>query len=177
MHQKNQFLLGAFGALFAVFSHCADVTATPSDRRMPTIETQTLNGRKITLPRELPGEKTLVLMAFTRGQQVNVNTWIDGMKLSESPYAWVETPVVGKRNGLSKVFIDNGMRSGIRDVATREKTITLYTDRVALLKAMGLKESIKGIFAVVLDRQGNVLASVEGDYSSAKASTLVDALK
>jgi hypothetical protein len=141
--------------------------------QMPVIKAQTLNERDVTLPADLPAEKTLVLIAFERNQQGNVNTWVDGLKLTESPHAWIETPVIDPRGSLSRAFIDGGMRLGIRDTVTREKTITLYTERMAFLKAMGLKESTKNIYVAVVNRAGKVLASVEGDYSAEKAALLI----
>jgi hypothetical protein len=97
----------------------------PALGQMPTIKAQNLNERDFTLPQDLPGHKTLVLIAFERQQQTNVNTWIDGMKLIGSAYAWVETPVIESKNGFMRAFIDGGMRSGIREVTIREKTVTL----------------------------------------------------
>lgn len=148
----------------------------PPAGQMPVIKTQTLNEHEITLPQDLPGEKTLVLIAFDREQQKNVNTWITGMKLGDNPFPWVETPVIEPRDSLSRGFIDASMRMGIRDVAAREKTITLYTDRMAFLKAMGLQSSVETIYVAVVNRAGHVLASADGDYSKEKEAVLVKAL-
>jgi hypothetical protein len=130
----------------------------------------------LTLPQELPGEKSLVLMAFEREQQKNVDTWINGMKLTDSAIPWIETPVINPQNRLFRAFINGGMRRGITDQKSRERTITLFTDRNALLKAMGLPEITSVIYAVVVDRAGNVLVSVEGDYTVEKANLIIEAL-
>jgi hypothetical protein len=145
--------------------------------KMPELKTETLAERELTLPKDLPGEKSLVLMAFEREQQKNVETWIDGMKLAESPLPWIETPVINPQNRLVRAFINGGMRRGITDEKSRERTITLYTDRLSLLRAMGLPQVTTTIYAVVVDRSGNVLAKVEGDYSKEKAEILTNAFK
>jgi hypothetical protein len=62
-------------------------------------------------------------------------------------------------------------------LARRERTVSLFTDRLALLKAMGLLEVTTTIYEVVVDRTGNVLAKVEGDYTKENADTLITALK
>ncbi len=144
--------------------------------QMPIIQAETLSERKVTLPQDLPGEKTLALIAFTREQQTNVNTWIQGMSLNTATEPWVELPVVGPQNSLMRSFTDGGMRMGIRDEAMRNRVITLYTDRAAFVKALGFKNSTRTIYVAVINRAGQVLASVEGDYTSEKAAVLTKAL-
>ncbi len=154
-------------------SAVAQVQPVAPEARMPSIRAQTLNQRELTLPQELPGEVTLVLMAFEREQQVKVDTWIVGLNLKQNPFAWVETPVIEPKNWLVRAFIDNGMRGGITDTAIREKTITLYTDRAVFLNAMGLGARFNTIYAAVVARDGRVLGLVEGGYSAEKAASLV----
>jgi hypothetical protein len=173
-YNRARSALCLFGVLLA--TNAPLFAQTLSLGQMPVIKAQTLNERELTLPQDLPGEKTLVLIAFEREQQKNVNTWIAGMNLGENPFPWVETPVIEPRGSLSRAFIDNGMRIGIRDVGTREKTITLYTDRLAFLKAMGLRGSMETIHAAVVNRAGQVLASAEGDYSKEKEGVLLKEL-
>ncbi len=67
------------------------------------------------------------------------------------------------------------MRIGIRDEAMRDRVITLYTERAPFLKAMGLPDSTRSIYVVIVSRAGQVLASVEGDYTSEKAAVLAKA--
>lgn len=165
-----------FIGILAVHAMASTTQTQSTLGRMPPIKAQTLNKSEVTLPADLPGQRTIVLMAFERDQQHNVDTWINGLSLPISSYAWIETPVVGEANKLAQAFIDGGMRSEIRDLAIRERTITLYTDRLALLKAMGLKPSIKNIFVLVMARDGQLLATVEGDYSTEKAATILAAL-
>lgn len=156
-----------------IFSSIAQLAQTG---KMPEIKTETLAERELTLPQDLPGEKSLVLMAFEREQQKNVDTWINGMKLADSTIPWIETPVINGQNRFFRAFVNGGMRRGITDQKSRERTITLYTDRLVLLKAMGLPEVTTTIYAVVVDRSGNVLAKVEGDYSAEKAALMLAAL-
>ena len=86
-------------------SAVAQVQPVAPEARMPSIRAQTLNQRELTLPQELPGEVTLVLMAFEREQQVKVDTWIVGLNLKQNPFAWVETPVIEPKNWLVRAFI------------------------------------------------------------------------
>lgn len=147
----------------------------PVAGQMPVIQTQTLSERKVTLPQDLPGEKTLALIAFTRDQQTNVNTWIQGLSLNTTTEPWVELPVVGPQGSFMRAITDNGMRLGIRDEVMRNRVITLFTDRETFVQAMGFKNSTRTIYAAVINRAGQVLASVEGDYTSEKAAVLAKA--
>jgi hypothetical protein len=144
--------------------------------KMSTVEAETLSEKSLVLPRDLPGEKTLILIAFARKQQSNVDTWINGMNLKEAKFAWIETPVIDPFYGLFSGFIQRGMRKGIPDSTDRERTVTIFTSRVEFLKSMGLPESTDNIYAVVVDRAGNVFSKAEGDYSSSKAETLLSGL-
>jgi hypothetical protein len=158
----------------SMYVHCA-AQAAPAGR-MPVIKTETLSEREVTLPADLPGEKTLVLIAFERVQQKNIDTWVNGLKLKESALPWIETPVIDPQNAFFRALINGGMRGGIPDTAMREKTITLYTDRNAFIKAMALNSGVKSIYAAVVSRAGQVLTLAEGDYSAEKAEALLAAL-
>jgi hypothetical protein len=145
--------------------------------KMSTVEAETLSEKALILPRDLPGEKTLILIAFARKQQSNIDTWINGMNLKEAKFAWIETPVIDPFYGFFSGFIQRGMRKGIPDSADRERTVTIFTSRIEFLKSMGLPESTDNIYAVVVDRSGNVLSKAEGDYTAMKAETLLSGFK
>jgi hypothetical protein len=163
---------------FAVvlLSYLALANAQPNPPKMVTVEAETLSEKSLVLPRDLPGEKTLILIAFARKQQTNIDTWINGMNLKEAKFAWIETPVIDPFYGLFSGFIQRGMRKGIPDSTDRERTVTIFTSRVEFLKGLGLSESTDNIYAIVADRAGNVLAKAEGDYSASKAEALLKAV-
>jgi hypothetical protein len=174
--------IGYFGtnlivSLGLVLLCTASFAQTPTSKKMPPVKAETLAEREVTLPQDLPGEKTLILMAFEQAQQKNVNTWVAGMNLADNPIPWIETPVIDPKNRLFRAFIQGGMRRGIPEQKDRERTITLFTDRAALMVAMGLPEQFNTIYAVVVDRAGNVLLNLEGDYSAEKALLIKNALK
>ena len=145
--------------------------------RMPSIAAENLNERAVTLPADLPAEKTLVLMAFEREQQNDVNTWIEALGLANDKLPWLEVPVVGPGGGIWRAIVNGGMRTGIRDEAARERVVTLFTDRLALLRTMGLPGEGKVILALVMNRNGEVLAQAQGRHSAEKAQLLMAALQ
>lgn len=155
-----------------------DEASPMSDVYFPTITAENLNKEKITLPDDLAGEPALVLIAYQRQQQENVNTWldrIDEIKAAIPGVRIIETPTISSMKwGWFSGFIDGGMRSGIPDTQARARTITLYTDVSKFNDALGI-ESTKTIYAVLLDDKGRVIQMVEGDYNDEKITKLIRA--
>lgn len=141
----------------------------------PTITAENLNKEKVTLPGDLAGKPALVLIAYQRQQQSNVDTWLGQMDAIEAAIPGVriiETPTISSMKwGWFSGFIDGGMRSGIPDPQARARTITLYTNVGKFNEALGI-ESTKTIYAVLLDEQGRVIEMIEGDFSVEKLDEL-----
>lgn len=168
-------LLALFVLSLLTFTAGFCFAQTISVGRMPVIQAETLGKRKVVLPQDLPGEKTLAFIAFGRDQQPSIDTWIQALQLATSNEPWVELPVIEMSNSWIRSFIDTGMRRGVRDEVMRDRIITLYTDRSPFLQSMGLPQRTKTIYVVIVSRSGEVLASVEGDYSESKAAVLAKA--
>ena len=143
------------------------------DLQFPTLKAEDLNGEAVTLPGDLPGDPTLVLIAFFREQQADVDTWINALDLkSDDAPPFVELPVVGWRNRPFKGFIDGGMRSGIVAVEDRARTITIYSSRKDLLASFERAETDR-IYALVVAQDGAIKAVEEGRYTPEKAASLL----
>jgi hypothetical protein len=150
------------------------VQAQPvTQARLPTVQAESLNEKPITVPANLPCDSTLLLIAFEREQQKNIDTWVVGLKLKGSKIAWLETPVINPQMGFVQGFINGGMRRGIPDTELRDRTVTLFTDRKAFIESMKLGKGTASIYAAVVDRAGAVLAVADGDYSEAAAALLM----
>ena len=143
----------------------------------PTIEAEDLNGRDVTLPGDLPSEKSLVLLAFKRHQQSAVDTWIEGMDLrgGELDGRWVELPTIARGWRILKSWTDSGMRSGITAFEDRARTITIYRDQDAFVERFG-QEGIDTVYALVVDRRGHVYQVEKGEYAPEAAERLIAAL-
>lgn len=141
----------------------------------PTITAENLNREPVTLPDDLAGNPALVLIAYKRQQQTNVNTWLDRMDEIEAAIPGVqiiETPTISSGTwGWMAGFIDGGMRSGIPDPEARARTITLYTD-VSLFNQALMIEDTDTIYAVLLDAEGEVVGKIEGDFTQDKIRLL-----
>ena len=156
-------LLALLPTLAILGSVAAGAAAEPA---FPPVTGDNLEGKTFELPADLEGEVNLLLIAFQRDQQGDVDTWTAVGEQLESRvpgFRFYELPVIGKGYHFMRGVIEGGMRSGIADPATRARTIILFTDKPALKEAAGI-ESEGTIHALLVDREGTVLWHGQGRY-------------
>ena len=139
----------------------------------PKLKASNLENQTFSLPEDFAGDRSLLLIAFQREQQANVDTWLHQMKRFEtSPgFHYYELPTIDRLNPFFRWFINSGMRRGIPDRNARARTITLYLDKPSFRKALNIPDE-KRIYAILVDRSGRVLWRAEGDFDEAKAASL-----
>lgn len=133
----------------------------------PTVNGSNLLRKKLTLPRDFRGRFNLVFIPFEQWQQMEVDSWMALAKEMEEQFdglAYYELPTIQSRNTLYKMFINEGMRAGIPNPKTRERTITLYLDKADFCSALGMLDE-EHIYLLVVDRQGNEFFRARGPYS------------
>jgi hypothetical protein len=59
----------------------------------------------------------------------------------------------------------------------RERIITLYTDQKAFASTMGITDQTLGAYVAVVDREGNNLGFVQGEFSKVKALKIMGLLR
>ncbi len=140
----------------------------------PTVQGTNLLRQKMTLPADFQGEFNLVLVAFMQWQQSEVNSWIPWIQEMERRYSglkYYELPVIEDRSTLGKWFINEGMRAGIPNPVTRERTVTLYLKKTDFTKALDLQDE-EHIHVLLLDENANVLATTRGYFADEPARSL-----
>lgn len=142
-------------------------TFASAEGTFPTVTSEDLNGRTLTLPQDLPGNPTIVFIAYKQAQQDTVDAWVRSLGLDASRGAeFLEVPVVGRGARLMRSVIDNGMRSGITDTAMRARTVTLYESVSKINDPLGFSGRGEARVLVVA-RSGEVLYSTSGGPTSA----------
>jgi len=144
----------------------------------PTVNGSNLQRAKLTLPQDFEGKYNLLFIAFQQWQQDEVNTWIALAESCEAQFpelVYYELPTIRALNGLSKFFINEGMRAGIPNQKSRERTITLYLDKHDFRIALGLEDE-EHIFALLIDHQGNEYWRARGPLSQSSEAGLLEAL-
>lgn len=144
----------------------------------PTVNGSNLLRQKLTLPRDFQGEYNLVFIPFQQWQQEEVDSWMALAAQLEEQYSnlvFYELPTIRSMNAFSKFFINEGMRAGIPNPKTRQRTITLYLDKVDFRAELGLTDE-DHIYVLVVDRQGNEFFRARGPKSSEGETALRQAL-
>ena len=108
----------------------ADTVGVAADTlgRFPSVEGSNLEGERFTLPTSFKSPLNVVLVAFKREQQGDVDTWMPFLRTlreNRRDLSVYELPTLGRRYRVMRSFIDGGMRRGIPDSTVRAATITL----------------------------------------------------
>ncbi len=144
----------------------------------PELQGSNLHRQKITLPADLQGELNILFIPFYQWHQNLVDAWVPLARQLEKELtgvAYYELPVIRSMNILSRTFINEGMRVGIPDPISRERTITLYLDKDAFRRMLDMPDE-ETIYILVVDREGNVVWRAQGAYSEEKGAQLTGAL-
>src|SRR5512146_1184526 len=144
----------------------------------PRVQGANLERRSLTLPDDFAGERNLVLIAFKREQQFEIDTWIPAARQLAREYPdfrYYELPTISRNVPLARWWLDGAMRAGIPDRAAREATITLYLDKTAFRQALQLPRE-ETIYALLVDRAGQVYWRAEGRATDEAVRALSQAL-
>lgn len=153
----------------------ASLTAPAAAQTFPVIEAADLNGRSVTLPRDLPGSPSLVLVVFERAQQPAANAWIAALDLqSRQDIPWIELPVLRAILRPGSAIIDGGMRAGMPSREGRARIVTTYGQR-RFIDAAGLP-SFTEPYALVVDRSGRIRLAVPGAPTPRSQAAVLRAL-
>ncbi len=139
----------------------------------PMVSGSNLLRQKLILPQDFHGRFNLVFIPFEQWQQAEVDSWMALAGELEEQFGlhYYELPTIQNRNGIYKMFINEGMRAGIPNPKTRERTITLYLDKADFRAALDMQDE-EHIYVLVVDRQGNEFFRTRGSYDHEKESAL-----
>ena len=170
----------ALAAGAATPARATEVVDPRADRpgAFPVLQAESLQGRRVRLPDQLKGERNLLLVAYERKQQADLDTWLavlDTLPLQPPAFAYYELPTIGNNYKFMRPVIDGGMKQGIPDRAQRDRTITLYLD-VDWFRAQVGTDTTDAVAALLVDRQGTILARWYGPYTEAAGAGLAAAL-
>lgn len=152
--------------------------ATPTESRvmgrLPELQAQRMDQRPVALPHGLDAERTLALISFHRDHRATIDGWIQGLQLGrDASVRWLRMAVVSDpgddagRNAIEQRLRERyGQEPGV---------LRVFTDPQAFARSAGLADVAQPL-AVVVNRQGEVLARVQGPFDAAKAQTLRETL-
>lgn len=135
--------------------------------KFPTVSGSNLLRQKLTLPQDFQGRFNLVFIPFERWHQMEVDSWSSLAEELEGKYkglVYYELPILPNEGAFYRFFLNEGMRAGIPNHKTRERTITLYLDKAEFRAALEMTDE-EHIYILVVDRQGNEFFRSRGSYS------------
>jgi hypothetical protein len=150
-----------------------------SIRRFPRVEGKNLEGRKLSLPTDFEATHNVVVIAFKREQQADVDTWMPflrGPRLAQHDVRVYELPTLSRSYRIMRGMIDGGMARGIADKATREATITLYIEKTPFKRALSIANE-ECITTMLVARDGRVLWRADGRFTEPLGNELVAILE
>jgi hypothetical protein len=133
----------------------------------PTVNGSNLLRQKLTLPQDFQGRLNLVFIPFERWHQMEVDSWSALAEELEEKYeglVYYELPTLQNGGSIYKIFLNEGMRAGIPNPKTRERTITLYLDKADFRAALDMTDE-EHVYILVVDRQGKEFFRARGPYS------------
>jgi hypothetical protein len=146
--------------------------------RMPTITAKRLDQQPVVLPHELPAERTLALVAYTKNQRAEIDSWIRGLRLDQdSTIPWFRMSVLNDpgderaRSEIEKKILERHPAE-----TDRSRLVPVFTNREAFVRAAGVSGT-EHASVLVLNRDGHVLARAEGQYDEDKAQALRETLR
>jgi hypothetical protein len=146
--------------------------------RFPQFDARDLDGRNVDVPAGLTGRINLLVVAFLREQQEDVESWVSALAKLESENSGLESwvaPILPRGYRLFRGAIDGGMRAGIPEPRLRRHTITAYMDVGRLQRDLGLSGSGE-INLYLLDAQGVVRAHESGAFAEEKLERIAAAI-
>lgn len=146
--------------------------------RLPTISAKRLDQQPIALPSQLPAERSLALVAYTKRQRVEIQSWVTGMQLEGDPgIAWFRLWVLNDPGSESaRSVVEQKLLARHSHDAERARLVPVFTNREAFARAAGMSGT-EHAAVLVVDRDGHVLARAEGPYDEAKAQALRETLR
>ena len=164
-------LLAAFALSWGAFA------ASAQELRFPEFKVEDLTKAKRNFPGDLPTDPTLVLFAFTRDQQEDVEAWKTGLALeAQDQLGWLEIPVLGRGARMAKGFINGGMRKGMPDETAQARTMPYYGKTKTITEPLGLPGTDQ-IYMVLARPTGQVLLILGGAPTEEKQAQLEQALE
>jgi hypothetical protein len=155
----------------------ADRASVPAaiGRAFPKVTGTALSGQRLRLPYDLGGDPALLLIAYRRGAQADVDRWATFARQEAPELKALELPVIPAIIWRPlQGWIDGGMRGGVPRPQW-SNVVTIYEDGAIVRDFVG-DPGIAVATAVLLDAGGVVRAVESGGFSDGAGERLAAAL-
>ncbi len=144
----------------------------------PEIKGELLSFKKVTIPDHCNGKVSVLIVAFKRGTQAQVDGWTLPLlkEFSDnSDFQFLEIPMISNLYSWVSEYIDNGMRGGIAE-SMHKNVMTYYGPLDSYFKNFDVQDK-KLCYLFLLDREGKIQFSAKGESNSTQLSLLFQKIK
>jgi hypothetical protein len=169
---------GASTLAFGIMPSKSRLILTSTGIHFPTVSGFNLDRQELEFPRDFAGDLNVLFVPFLRRQQEDVDSWVpfvSGLEADTPGLAYYELPTIYEMSSLSRMFLNEGMRAGIPNRKSRQRTITLYLDRAKFMRATGIPDE-RQVHILLVDREGRILWREAGRFDDDKGRALVAAV-
>jgi hypothetical protein len=147
----------------------------PLGKKLPSITGQSLSEKAVRLPDDVTGSPAVLLVAYRRGTQEDVDRWMAFLNEKAPGLSFYEVPTIaGILWRPMAGWIDSGMRRGVPQEKW-PKVVTVYGDASVLRDFLGDYGGYT-THVVLLDGEGKVAWFNAGGFSERSAETFLSAL-
>jgi hypothetical protein len=146
--------------------------------KLPRVKGSNLERQKMVFPDDFVGEINLVFIAFQRHHQDLIDEWapfVDNLAQEYPSLHYYEFPTLPRGGPVYRLFLNEGMRAGIPNKATRARTITLYLDKLVFRNSLEIDDEQR-MWIYLFDKAGDVLWRIDGRFSAEKGAALQEAI-
>ena len=130
----------------------------------PAVIGETLEGEQMSLPDDLNGKISLLLIGYKQDSQFDIDRWLIGLDMTETRLDVYEVPTIqGLFPRMFSTMINNGMRAGIPK-SLWKGVVTVYKDGEKVQSYTG-NEDPNNTRVVLLDENGTVLYFYDDGFS------------
>ena len=148
----------------------------PTGEPFPTVAGKALDGTPMTLPSDLSGEPSLLIVGYVQDSQFDIDRWLLGLIQAEVAVKTLEVPTVrGLVPGLISGTIDSGMRGGIPSEYWGD-VVTVYGGADEIARFTGT-EGPRNARVLLLDREGRVVWFHDRGYAAPLIPALIEAVE
>ncbi len=140
--------------------------------RLPRLAARDLDGADRVLPGDLPADPCVVVLAFRRRQQRDVDAWV---AVLGPGVPVVEVPLMGRRWRRARGWIEGGMATGT-PVPARGRVWCAYAGVRGVLAAIG-QRGTREIAVLVVRRDGTVRVVARGAPAPATTGAIIAAMR
>lgn len=137
----------------------------------PSVSGETLEQQAMTLPDDLQGTTSLLLIGYKQDSQFDIDRWLIGLDMTQTQVPVYEVPTIqGLFPRMFSTLINNGMRSGIPKPLWKG-VVTVYQDGEQVQAFTG-NDKPNNARVVLLNPQGKVIYFYDQGFSVDALNTL-----